>query len=78
MAQWATLYSTKSYPFDPPASGKIAVNVINHHGDEVLKVYKVDFSGVDLSLAFGRSTADVFGVRFARGAEGKDLLPVWQ
>ncbi len=40
-AQWATLYSTKSYPFDPPASGKIAVKVINHYGDEVLKVYKV-------------------------------------
>ncbi len=40
-AQWASLYSTKSYPFDPPASGKIAVKVINHYGDEVLKVYKV-------------------------------------
>jgi adenine-specific DNA-methyltransferase len=37
-AQWASLYSTKSYPFDPPASGKIAVKVINHYGDEVLKV----------------------------------------
>jgi adenine-specific DNA-methyltransferase len=40
-AQWATLYSTKSYPFEPPASGKIAVKVINHYGDEVLKVYKM-------------------------------------
>jgi adenine-specific DNA-methyltransferase len=40
-AQWATLYSTKSYPFKPPDSGKIAVKVINHYGDEVLKVYKV-------------------------------------
>ncbi len=40
-AQWATLYSTKSYPFDAPKSGKIAVKVINHYGDEVLKVYKV-------------------------------------
>jgi len=40
-AQWSTLYSTKSYPFEPPASGKIAVKVINHYGDEVLKVYKV-------------------------------------
>jgi adenine-specific DNA-methyltransferase len=39
-AQWATLYSTKSCPFDSPASGKIAVKVINHYGDEVLKVYK--------------------------------------
>ena len=40
-AQWATLYSTKSYPFEPPKSGKIAVKVINHYGDEVLKVYQV-------------------------------------
>jgi adenine-specific DNA-methyltransferase len=40
-AQWATLYSTKSYPFESPSSGKIAVKVINHYGDEVLKVYKV-------------------------------------
>ena len=38
-AAWSALYSTKSYPFDPPASGKIAVKVINHYGDEVLKVY---------------------------------------
>ena len=38
---WASLYSPKSYPFAPPASGKIAVKVINHYGDEVLKVYKV-------------------------------------
>jgi adenine-specific DNA-methyltransferase len=28
-------------PFDPPQSGKIAVKVINHFGDEVLKVYPV-------------------------------------
>ena len=39
-AQWATLYSTKSYPFEPPTSGKIAVKVINHYGDEVLKVFR--------------------------------------
>jgi hypothetical protein len=40
-AAWSALYSTKSYPFDPPTSGKIAVKVINHYGDEVLKVYPV-------------------------------------
>jgi len=40
-AAWATLYSTRSYPFDPPDTGKIAVKVINHYGDEVLKVYEV-------------------------------------
>ena len=38
---WSTLYSTASRPFDPPETGKIAVKVINHYGDEVLKVYEV-------------------------------------
>jgi adenine-specific DNA-methyltransferase len=40
-AQWSSLYSTESVPFGPPKSGRIAVKVINHYGDEVLKVYMV-------------------------------------
>jgi adenine-specific DNA-methyltransferase len=40
-AAWSALYSTKSLPFDLPAKGKIAVKVINHYGDEVMKVYEV-------------------------------------
>ena len=40
-AAWSELYSTTSRPFDPPETGKIAVKVINHYGDEVLKVYEV-------------------------------------
>ena len=40
-AAWSALYSTKSRPFDPPTTGKIAVKVINHYGDEVLKVFEV-------------------------------------
>ena len=36
---WSTLYSTLSRPFAPPETGKIAVKVINHYGDEVLKVF---------------------------------------
>jgi adenine-specific DNA-methyltransferase len=40
-AAWATLYSTVSRPFAPPETGKIAVKVINHYGDEVLKVFEV-------------------------------------
>jgi adenine-specific DNA-methyltransferase len=40
-AAWASLYSTVSRPFDPPETGKIAIKVINHYGDEVLKVYEV-------------------------------------
>lgn len=35
---WRTLYSTVSRPFERPKKGKIAVKVINHYGDEVLKV----------------------------------------
>lgn len=38
---WSSLYRTTSRPFTPPASGKIAVKVINHYGDEVLKVFTV-------------------------------------
>ena len=37
---WASLYSTVSRPFDAPSTGSIAVKVINHYGDEVLKVYR--------------------------------------
>jgi len=46
-AAWSELYSTTSRPFDPPEGkegnkpGKIAVKVINHYGDEVLKVFDV-------------------------------------
>ncbi len=41
-AAWSELYSTVSRPFAPPGKGKIAVKVINHYGDEVLKVYEVN------------------------------------
>ncbi len=40
-AAWSELYSTTSRPFAKPETGKIAVKVINHYGDEVLKVYEV-------------------------------------
>ncbi|MEJ7655373.1 MAG: site-specific DNA-methyltransferase, partial [Chloroflexia bacterium] len=35
---WDSLYGTRSRPFPPPKSGRIAIKVINHYGDEVLKV----------------------------------------
>ena len=38
---WATLKSDTSRLFDTPTSGRIAVKVINHLGDEVIKVFKV-------------------------------------
>ena len=40
-AAWASLYSTTSRPFARPQTGRIAVKVINHYGDEVLKVFEV-------------------------------------
>ena len=39
---WESLHSDTSRPFDKPESGRIAVKVINHLGDEVMKVFKVE------------------------------------
>jgi adenine-specific DNA-methyltransferase len=38
---WATVNSTVSRPFPRPKTGKVAVKVINHYGDEVMKVFGV-------------------------------------
>lgn len=38
---WASLNSDTSRPFPKPVSGRIAVKVINHLGDEVMKVFLV-------------------------------------
>ena len=38
---WATLYRDKSRPFGRPETGRFAVKVINHFGDEVMKVFGV-------------------------------------
>ena len=35
-----TLRSDVSRPFDKPSSGRIAVKVINHLGDEAMKVFR--------------------------------------
>ncbi len=39
---WDTLSSDTSRPFDKPESRRIAVKVINHLGDEVMKVFRAD------------------------------------
>lgn len=39
---WETLHSDTSRAFDKPKSGRIAVKVINHLGDEVMKVFGVN------------------------------------
>lgn len=38
---WDTLNSDTSRPFEKPKNGRIAVKVINHLGDEVMKIYRV-------------------------------------
>ena len=38
---WETLYRVTSRPFARPKTGRIAVKVINHFGDEVMKVFRV-------------------------------------
>ena len=40
-AAWESLYRAVSRPFPRPTTGRIAVKVINHLGDEVMKVYSV-------------------------------------
>jgi adenine-specific DNA-methyltransferase len=37
----ASLYSKQSRPFAPPTSGRVAVKVMNHYGDESMRVFKV-------------------------------------
>lgn len=39
---WATLRRDVSRPFARPSTGRIAVKVINHLGDEAMKVYRVE------------------------------------
>jgi len=38
---WSSLHSDTSRPFKKPRSGRIAVKVINHLGDEVMKIFRV-------------------------------------
>jgi len=38
---WSTLYRNVSRPFERPKTGRIAVKVINHFGDEVMRVMSV-------------------------------------
>ena len=40
---WESLHSDTSRPFPKPKSGRIAVKVINHLGDEVMKVFSVEY-----------------------------------
>lgn len=39
---WESIHKDISRPFEIPSTGRIAVKIINHLGDEVMKVFKVD------------------------------------
>ena len=54
---WATLNSDTSRPFAKPKSGRIAVKVINHLGDEVMKVFKVRMMEFRIADTFTDSLA---------------------
>lgn len=43
---WEQLYTTKSIPFAAPTSGKFAVKVVNHYGDEALRVFEMKKLGL--------------------------------
>ena len=59
-AAWASLYSTVSRPFDAPEEGRIGVKVINHYGNEVLKV--CDIRNVSKAITNGATeSGSVFG-----------------
>lgn len=40
---WATVNSAVSRPFAVPQTGRIAVKVVNHYGDEVMKIISTSF-----------------------------------
>ena len=58
---WATLNSDTSRPFDKPTSGRIAVKVINHLGDEVMKVFRVRMMEFRIADTFTDSLARLTG-----------------
>lgn len=41
-AAWSSMYGTVSRPFKTPTHKKVAIKVINHYGDEVLKVFTIN------------------------------------
>jgi adenine-specific DNA-methyltransferase len=53
---WESLNSDTSIPFAKPSTGRIAVKVINHLGDEVMKVYALDRNDKNRSLASGNGS----------------------
>jgi len=50
-----TLYSTVSRAFPKPETGPIAIKVINHHGDEVMKVRGLTPGSRRLQVGYSRT-----------------------
>ena len=66
---WATLKSDTSRPFPRPESGRIAVKVINHLGDEVMKVFRVASSAIASLPRTSKSPSPRRAGGLTRGAE---------
>ena len=58
---WATLHSDTSRPSTSPKQRRIAVKVINHLGDEVMKVFRVDLMEFRIADTFTDSLARLTG-----------------
>ena len=58
---WATLHSDTSRAFPKPKSGRIAVKVINHLGDEVMKVFQGELMEFRIADTFTDSLARLTG-----------------
>ena len=74
---WATLNSDTSRAFRKPKSGRIAVKVINHLGDEVMKVFKVWRDGIPHRRHFHRQPRPA-DRRRAEGRQDDGLRPAAQ
>ena len=69
---WATVNSTLSRPFPHPRSGRVAVKVINHYGDEVMKVLRVDREGDVLAALARRNPGE------AQAAADREIVAAWR
>ena len=58
---WESLHSDTSRSFAKPKSGRIAVKVINHLGDEVMKVFRVELMEFRIADTFTDSLARLTG-----------------
>lgn len=70
---WSSIYSTLSRPFKKPETGKIAIKVINHYGDEVLKVFDISAETATRQKSI-RLTNAAFSIKKGKG-KGRSKKP---